>query len=192
MQRHIEQDGASLAEMARTLEEGAPALEQAREAESEANARLNNAEQSMQDWQSRWDDFNQRSAEPTRISEVERARIDQFDRHLAQLDQRRTRLEEERSAHSSSALDAEIAEIAQLEATAAESFQLQQQRVQEYAEQLAARRDQNQQITSEFNAARGQKQDAHGRLVSLQALQQAALGRSAGAVSDWLSGQGLG
>jgi len=157
VQRHIEQDGASLAEMARTLEEGAPALEQAREAESEANARLNSAEQSMQDWQSRWDDFNQRSAEPTRISEVERARIDQFDRHLAQLDQRRTRLEEERSAHSSSALDAEIAEIAQLEATAAESFQLQQQRVQEYAEQLAARRDQNQQITSEFNAARGQR-----------------------------------
>jgi len=192
VQQHIEHDSNALTEMARTLDEGAPALEQAREAESEATARLNNAEQSMHDWQSRWDEFNQRAAEPTRISEVERARIDQFDRHLGQLDQRRTRLEEERATQSTSSLFDEIAQVEQLEATAAQAFQQHQLLVQESAEQLTARREQNQQLGRELTEARGQLQDTHGRLVSLQALQQAALGRNAGAVSDWLNGQGLG
>ncbi len=192
VQLHIEQDSHSLTEMARTLEEGAPALEQAREAENEASSRLNDAEQSMQDWQLRWEDFNQRAAEPTRISEVERARIDQFDRHLGQLEQRRARLEEERATQSMGSLNEEIDQIAQLETVAAETFQQQQLLVQESAGQLGSRRDQNQQLNHELAEARGQLQDTHGRLVSLQALQQAALGRNAGAVSDWLNGQGLG
>ena len=192
VQQHIEQDSNSLTEMAHTLDEGAPALELAREAESEAGARLNNAEQAMHDWQSRWDEFNQRAAEPARISEVERARIDQFDRHLGQLDQRRTRLEEERATQSTSSLIDDIAQVEQREAGAAQTFRQSQLLVQESAEQLTARREQNQQLSRELTDARGQLQDTHGRLVSLQALQQAALGRNAGAVSDWLNGQGLG
>ncbi|MHB8471997.1 MAG: chromosome segregation protein SMC [Gammaproteobacteria bacterium] len=191
VQVHIEADSSALHAMAQTLDQAAPALEQARLAESEANARLHNAEQAMHDWQAHWDDFNQRAAEPTRTSEVERARIDQFDRHLLQLEQRRTRLEEERATHSNSTLEAEIATLTEQEHAAAQAFEHHQQRVQACAEQLSVRRDENLHTGVELNALRSQHQDARGRLVSLQALQQAALGRSEGAVNDWLSSQHL-
>lgn len=191
VQIHIEEDSSALQTMTLALEQAAPALEEARSAESAANVRLRNAEQAMHDWQTHWDEFNQRAAEPTRTSEVERARIDQFDRHMLQLEQRRARLEEERATHSGSTLETEIATLAAQESDAAQAFEQSQQRVKVASEQLAAQRDQNLQTTTELNALRSEHQDARGRLVSLQALQQAALGRSAGAVNDWLRGQHL-
>ncbi len=113
---------------------------------SEATARLNSAEQSMHDWQSAWEEFNQRAAEPTRISEVERARIDQFDRHLGQLDQRRTRLEEERATHRiQPACSTRSPQVEQPEATAAAGLPATQFWCRNPAEQLTARREQYQQ-----------------------------------------------
>jgi chromosome segregation protein len=85
-------------------------------------------------------------------------------------------------------------EIAELEQHAGERQQA-ASALQEKLEALRARieelRDSTRSQQRELNQAQGEQQDIRGRLSSLQALQQAALGEDEGEVKQWLQAQGL-
>ena len=49
----------------------------------------------MADWQNKWDDYIRRNAEPLQIAQVERSRVEQFDKHLQQIT---TRVAQQQSA----------------------------------------------------------------------------------------------
>ncbi|HEY9199817.1 MAG TPA: chromosome segregation protein SMC [Gammaproteobacteria bacterium] len=191
VEAHIAVDTERLAELERELNAKQPEHAALQARAEETGARLSEAEQAMQTWQAEWDDFNRRAAEPQRSAEVERTRIDQLDRQLLQFAQRLDRIGAERQSLAGGTLEEEIA---QLESEAGErereATRLQgeldgvRNRINELREQIQA---QNRQL----DEARRQQQDTRGRLVSLEALQQAALGQTGGAVTDWLRGQGL-
>jgi len=76
-----------------------------------AVARREQAEQSMQDWQSEWEHFNQEAAEPAQSAQVERTRINHLERQEEDLRRRLQRLEDERERLDDSRLRSEIAEL---------------------------------------------------------------------------------
>ena len=191
VQAHIKVDEQRLEQLARELAEDEPARQQASSRAQNSREKRERAEQLMQAWQSDWDAFNERANEASQTAQVERTRIDHLERHLIQLGQRQERIEQEQQQLDSGALEAEISE---LEKQAGER-QGHAQHLQEQLLRLRSRidelRDSTRTQQRELHDAQNEQQALGGRLASLQALQQAALGEDEGVVNQWLEAQGL-
>ena len=179
-----------------TLTEGLmalePAEEEARVAEEIATAALAEAEQGMQEWQQTWDQFNQEAHAPAQTAQVERARIQHQEQQVSQLQQRVRRLDDEQENLATEHLDEELTLLReQLGESELQGATL-QEGLDGCVSQIAAQREQQNQHSQELDRLRSQLQSQRGRHASLEALQQAALGKGKGAVSDWLAAQGLG
>ncbi|NOX76643.1 MAG: chromosome segregation protein SMC [Gammaproteobacteria bacterium] len=193
---HQTADRRKLDELEQMLAELQPRQVETGARQEASGAALAEAEQAMHDWQARWDEFNQRSAEPARTAEVERTRIQSFEQQHIQHDQRILRLREEQQHQSHDRLEQEIAERqGQVEELGEQAVQL-QERLQQHLETLQSVRDTNHQTGAQLNDMRSELQSAKGRHASLEVLQQAALGKtggkSEGGVAQWLSANGLG
>jgi chromosome segregation protein len=184
---HLAADRRKIDELERTLAESQPQAEQAGARQEAASEALAEAEQAMHAWQAGWDDFNQRAAEPARSVEVERTRIQSLEQQHIQHEQRINRLREEQQRLSPAELEREIAErLAQVEHYGEQSGAL-QERLQSHLSAISEVRDSSHQLSAQLDEQRSRLQAMQGRFASLEALQQAALGKTEGAVAQWLS-----
>ncbi len=186
-----ESDQARIDQLRQLLAEGEPAHAAAEEAVALSAATLAEAEEAMHDWQGRWDDLSQRAAEPSRVAHSEQARLQQLEQQQLQLSQRLLRFKEEQRQLETGPLEEEIAllveQLAEAELTSAE----QQEALDQLIQRLMAQRETNGQLATELDRLRTQLQHHRGRHASLEALQQAALGKRPGAVSAFLEQHGL-
>ena len=190
-QAHQAGDRQKIAELEQQLEILRPQLEEAKAGQEVSSATLVEAEQGMHEWQSAWAEFNQNAAEPARSAEVERTRLQSLEQQHIQQEQRVLRLQEEKKHLLNSALEEEINQRqAQLEEYALQTEAL-QERLQDQLAAIAEARDDNHQLSTTLDEQRGRLQAMQGRHSSLEALQQAALGKTGGAVAQWLAGNGL-
>jgi chromosome segregation protein len=187
----LTRDQQQLDELTAMMAEGEPELDSARAAEEASRAALASAEQAMQQWQSRWEEFSTAAAAASRKTLVERTRIEQLELRLNRLLSQRERLERDREALTAVDLESEAARAASLEQGCRESVARLQAAVAGTLESLHAARARERTLGSDLDAARNAAQQARGRLVSLEALQKAALGQVQGRVVEWLAGHGL-
>ena len=188
---HIERDQELVAELNRVLGELGPELEAARNAEAASVEALRMAEERMQDWQAAWETFNRDASAARETVEVERARIEQLDAQIARLVERRNRLDEERERLAS---EADSDNVGGLEAELAQALERErstQARDVAVRDEIVALREQDQQLVAQLDAGRNTLQTLRGTLASLEALQEAALGRRSGNAAQWLEEQGL-
>ncbi len=189
---HIDADRQRVSELEARLAEAEPSLAQLSERREQAATQLQEAETAMQDWQQRWEAFNNRSAESSESAQVERTRIDHLERHIIQLQQRLDKLDEEDRSLVVETLEREAADHGgQADELASRVAEL-QSLLDATRDEIEQQRETRQRIEHELGERRGRMQDLRGRLASLHALQQAALGQGDGAVSEWLARQGLG
>jgi chromosome segregation protein len=187
----IERDRGQLESLAGELATMIPGLEAALLEERSASAGLERCEHAIATWQSASDAHARSVAAGQRETQVERARIEQLESQLQRLLHQRERQETERSALAQSqppvALEA-LAEAASLARTLGETAAAQ---LSELLGELTAAREQEREQSEGLNALRARWQQALGRQVSTEALQQAALGKVSGKVTQWLKSQGL-
>jgi chromosome segregation protein len=191
IRQNIDRDQDLLAELNSVLGTLGPELERARTAEAQSAEALRTAEQAMQDWQAAWEDFNRQASDARETVEVERARIEQLDAQVARLAERRRRLEEERARLAAEAGNDDLDAMEHELGRARELEQATQQRDVVVRDEIVMLREQDQELVGKLDAGRSELQTLRGTLASLQALQQAALGRRGGQVADWLAGRGL-
>lgn len=190
-QNHIDTDQRRQDDSRAELMELEPALALAEQAQEMSLAWLAEAEQGMHDWQVQWDDFNHRAAQPTQAAQVERARLQHMEESERQHQQRLLRLEEELAGLDTEALEMELQQFTEQQA-ALEFEQTELQQLLATSQHAIQREREGQsQLGSQLDATRNRIQSLRGRHASLEALQQAALGKRQGAVNDWLRGQGL-
>ena len=189
---HIERDRGQLQELTAALDEDEPALELARAAQEESGEARLGAEQGMQAWQEAWDTFNREVAAPTQTAQVERSQIEHMERQMERQRQRAERLDEERERLAEEGLTEEIEELAMAEAESEELAAKLQEDLASVQEQTRERREANREVAAQLDGLRGELQTARGRLASLEALQQAALGKGSKKITEWLERQGLG
>lgn len=189
---HRQQDEARLEELNASLEEQEPLLEQAREIELDSATRLAEAEQAMQTWQNEWERFNHQAAEPAQTAQVERTRINHLDEKGNHTQKRLERFMEERERLNDQQLLDSIQVLELQEQEREEQSRLMQESLSDAAARITAIRQENLQAGQLLDEARAALQTARGRYASLEALQQAALGKQEQAVSEWLEAQGLG
>jgi chromosome segregation protein len=188
---HLKADRARMEELSVALEENLPSLDVAKEKQAESAAQLSAAEEGMQNWQTEWEEFNKRAAEPAQLAEVERTRIAHLEQQMLQNQDREERLENERQGLNPDGLEQEIAGLsAEREKYEQQSEELQAQ-LDNHQQRIAEQRQLNIEYDNNLNEKRTRLQSMQGRYASLEALQQAALGKQQGAVTAWLQNNGL-
>ena len=188
---HRQQDETRLVDLNARLENEEPELESARASERELLERLAESEQAVQSWQSDWERFNREAAEPAQTAQVERTRINHLEQQEKNLWQRTERLTAELERLDDPQLAEEISrqegEARRLHAQSEELATSLQAALEEIRTIREARR-----VTSDaVDAARERLQTTRGRLASLEALQQSALGKSEKSITQWLGAHGL-
>ncbi|HEY6642932.1 chromosome segregation protein SMC [Povalibacter sp.] len=188
---HLTRDQSQIDELRSELEHLEPGLTAARERERASAEALSLVEESMQDWQERWEDFNRESRSASEKTQVEKARIEQLEHQLERLSAQRERLGKELETLGTADIEIRIEALLEQEAQALNAGESAATQLQSVSEELQQARDRQRQLASTTESGRKELQEAQGRLMSLQALQQAALGLAQGKVTEWLSANSL-
>ena len=186
LEGHIIRDQKQLETLVRELAALEPEQAKMKQAETRAAEGLAKAEQSMQDWQTGWEAFNKQVGEQTQTAEVGRAQVEQLERQLMQMLQRRERVEAERRQFAADSQQQMLLDLDGLAQAAEGKLQRLQRELEQLQKELEARRGDEQQAARELHELRTRLEDSRGRVASLEALQQAALGKSREQVSAWL------
>lgn len=188
---HHETDEKRLTVVKENLADVEPKLGSLQETAELSSAALQEAESAMQAWQSEWDNFSEAATEPARNADVERTKIQHIEEHLQGQKQRLDRLQEELGKQSHEELINESTELEQQLQKDEVEIQQSEAILEEKKSQIIQLRDSVHLSNTELDQTRGKLQDLRGRSASLEALQQAALGKEEGAVTQWLNSQHL-
>ncbi len=188
---HQKQDSERLKEVERVLEEEDPHLQEGRKLEQESADKLARAEQELIAWQNEWDEFNRHAAEPAQVAQVERSKINQLEQQEKNNQHRLQRLESELEQLRGQNQDAEIAGIQQQEQQFMGLVTSYQSQLNNSAEQVTNIRQNSAKMQQEQNELLAELQQVTGRLASLEALQEAALGKQGEETAQWLESNQL-
>jgi chromosome segregation protein len=187
----LQRDRGQLEVLSQELSTMVPGLDTAHAEELRTSQALESCEQALAAWQQTWDAHSQAVALGQRETGVERARIEQLDAQQRRLLQQRERQESERTAlaeiQPAVALDT-LEERARL---ARDAGQKAATELQELLAEISVTRDRERVEAQTLNALRTRWQEALGVQVSTEALQQAALGKVSGKVTEWLKSKSL-
>ena len=168
-----------------------PSAEQAQQAEAARNAALEEADAGLRAWQEEWETFNRDRGGTYQTTQVERTRIEQLDDQLRRLAAHADRLAVERDQLQLSQAAAELGELETRERSTRESSDALLADLQQQLSRLQALRAEQAQVEAELEAARRARESARSELVSLEALQKAALGEADREAGKWLQSAGL-
>jgi chromosome segregation protein len=185
-QMHLRDDTARIAEISASIDTDQPAFDLLQDSQKHSAELLLRAESDLQAWQSRNDAFNRRFSEVSQVAQVERSRIEQFERGIANADTRLNRLRDERSGLDLSPVRESIELALAQEVEAADEEQRLQQTLALASEKQQLQKESIRQLTEALNQARSRLQSGLGRLASLEALQQAALEPDSSVADSWL------
>jgi chromosome segregation protein len=189
--RTFDSDEQQVANLATEIAETEADSEAKFEAEKLAEQSLREAEEQFHEWQYTWDKFNQRAAEPTQRAQVERARMESLEQRLEQNKLRLLRLDEEGKDIDVKALERTLtlldAEITKVKTVLAEADAT----LNTHQEAVLKLREMTEHQSTQLHEQQLEAHKLNGRLASLQALQEAALGKSDAELIAWLQAQGL-
>lgn len=185
-QEELAQDAARLQEQEQELAQLESELFQQEEILETAQQALEEAEQAQAAWQRDWEQANQAAAQPLQVAQVEKARMEQLERQIQRVIERRERLDADLQRLDMGPL------MSQIDSLGAEE-QLQELRHQEAEAALEqtqtsidALREGLREYRAQLDREQRNTQQLKGRLASLEALQQAALGKDQASVQRWL------
>ncbi len=183
---HLRVDSEKVAELDAILAEREPELELISEQQEASAEALALAEETMQNWQQEWEEFNGKSGESRRQAEVEQSRIQHLEKSQDRLKDRIERLRKEQESLDSGPLAQEMRQLEeQVEQYRGQSEE-NELRSESLQEDINRMRRENGDRGRQLDEAREKLQTLKGRRTSLEALQKAAMGDD-GAVSDWLN-----
>lgn len=149
------------------------------------------SEQQMQLWQNNWDDFNLSSAKTSQLVEVEQLRITHLEKKILEEQQNLAKLHSEFGELDLVAMTTEMSKLNNLFVELKDQRDKLHENVVTRQQQITAERESHSKLALELNQTRNKLQTLIGRQSSLEALQQAALGKNDTILIDWLKQQQL-
>jgi chromosome segregation protein len=187
----LQRDRGQQDALAQELATMVPGLDAAHGEEFKSSQALESAEQALAAWQVTWDAHAQAVALCQGETGVERARIEQLESQQLRLLQQQERQESERSALLDLQPAVALDTLESRAQSAADAGQKAAAELKELLAEISITRDREREQTQGLNALRTQWQEALGAQVSTEALQQAALGKVSGKVTEWLKSKSL-
>jgi chromosome segregation protein len=188
---HLDAEQKRVLELRDELGAIEPELEELQSRAGEHRVAFRAAEEAMHEWQTSWESWSEEAAEPARMRDAEAARIQHLVQAVAQLEERGKRLRAEQQDLPGEELERTTREQrAQLEEAERRAVEL-ERAVRDRQDELQRARQGEREAGDALHGARERQQALSGRLASLQALQQDALGKRPGTVMEWLRDTGL-
>jgi chromosome segregation protein len=187
----LQRDRGQLDSLALELASMVPGLDTAHAEELRTTQALAGCEQALAAWQQAWDAHAQAVSSGQRETGVERARIEQLESEQRRLLQQRERQEAERAALLQMQPTTALHTLEENARLAHDAGRKAAAELQELLATIADARDREREQSQALNALRTRWQDALGAQVSTEALQQAALGKVSGKVTEWLKSKSL-
>ena len=173
----IERDIAQFDPQLATLDKEVEALEETLEA----------AEEAVQSWQTRWDDFNQRSAKSAQTVQVEKNHIQHVEQRIGFLQKRLDQLQQDQSRSNFSELNKELEEFSKTSYEITDKLEYQGKELAEIRKEITFLQTTSQDANSQLDKVRSELQRLRGEQASLDALQQTALGQRDNPTAPWAS-----
>jgi chromosome segregation protein len=189
---HIERDERETANLRSEIARLEPELAQVQAAESAAAEALAVAEQELQDWQQRWEEFNRALGSADQTTQVERARIEQLENQLRRIMAQTDRLALERDSLAANEFNEQLISLGDQEAQARAASEELSETLTASLERVQSLRSEQLIVEKALETARAERERTRAELTSLEALQKAALTHEAGRAAEWLEGAGLG
>ena len=185
---HLGADRQRFVELRTALDAITPRVAELTHARDAAETAHAEAERAMQSWQAEWEAFTQQAAEESKQREVQGARIQSLESHLAQLGERETRLTSE-VADIQAQLDAAGADALRAEAARLdETCSTREKRLDEIESGTKEARTVREEASGKLEVLRAQTRNVEARLAGLRELQAAAEGEvhDDARLLDWL------
>ncbi|MDT8281913.1 MAG: chromosome segregation protein SMC, partial [Gammaproteobacteria bacterium] len=149
------------------------------------------SEQVMQNWQQQWDEINQRYSAESQKAQVERSRMEQLERNLQQLRQRLLKIDVEKQALRGENLEEQISDLNVLLKKSSEEKESHEQQLSDAIAEIRETREQISTVEQQSADVRRNIHQYQGSLSSMEALQEAALGKTDKAAQQWLEKSGI-
>ncbi len=188
--QHLENDVNRIEDWNAELAEIEPELELALASDEQSAEILSEAESAMQDWQIRFDQFNQNSQGPRQEAEVQQSRLQHFEQSLRRLAERADKLQLERNEIRN---DDELDELSILEEQLAEAelaAEGDQEKFEAVEQKIDSLKAEQRAKVGQVDQAKSQLRKLEGRIASLEAMQEMAMSSESGA-ADWINDQDL-
>jgi chromosome segregation protein len=157
---------------------------------AESATQWQQAEHQLNEWQNQWDRFQTEAAQATQKLQVEQTRLQHLTQKKQGIEQRIARAQEQQQNSTLSALPEEIAQWDQQSSQLKGQLEGLHASLAELNEEIQTQRQNNQHAQSARDNAQQELHHLLSRQSSLQALQQAALGKTETGVTEWLTEQG--
>ena len=187
----IARDEQELINIREELARLAPDLERAQTAERTTAAALEAAEQALAGWQQRWESFNAEFGGVNQTVQVERARIEQLENQLRRLRAQRDRLDVERDALLAQESQGQLFELGERESQARTAAEELSRSLNQALGHVQTLRTEQLSLEQRLEGLRSDRERSRAELMSVEALQRAALGQADARSSEWLKSVGL-
>ncbi len=186
--QQIAHDEQQLASLRAELAELEPLAEARAHSDALASAALAAAEAELADWQQRWENFNRELGAAGQSAEVEAARIEQLESQSHRLQAQTDRLSLEREALTTAQADSPLEGLSEQEEQARAGAESLAGQLQQALQQVQSLRLSEQQADARLERLRHERDQIRAELMSLEALQKAALREKNPQAAGWLSG----
>jgi len=192
IQEHISKDQSQIVELEQALKDLEPTFDQAQENLQASAVELKQAQAEMQGLQHRWDENSEQINLAQQNAGVERAKLENLDSQIGRSQGRSERIRAELGSTDVQPLRVKFDWLQQqLQTHRGELEELETAR-EGLVAQVAKLRSEEHILSDERDKLRSEIRSAGGRLASLEALQQAALGQDEAATRGLLDKHGLG
>lgn len=188
---HLKTDQTLMAELDAQMQVLEPEWDLLQSTQDESAEHLLLAEEHMQHWQFEWDQFNTKASESSQKAQVEQSRIEQLEQAIRRGLERIKRLIEERGTLHDADLEAGVQLLHEHLEQAQEVLATHEEQVANQRNEIDNQRQHNHVLGKTLDQMKSVLQGKKGRLASLEALQQAAMGDNRAAVAQWLKTQNL-
>lgn len=160
-------------------------------AAEQANNELDSAEQAMQLWQHKWDEFNANFAANIQELGVAQTKISHLEQSIRKETQSIENLNIELQGIDVNTINSDLALATEKFSIAKAKHDAIHESLEEKQSQISLARENNSSLAILLDETRGKLQAQLGRKASLEALQQTALGKNDATVVDWLTKNNL-
>jgi chromosome segregation protein len=188
---HVESDQVELEELERVLGELGPGLEQAYAVQRSSQQSLEQAERAMEQARAEWERISEELAAAARAIEVEDTRLEQLAAQGQRLEKEQQKNYDERQARSFAEVEQRLETLVAQEERLTAACENATRALETVWTQIQQLREQEKRVSTHLDQLREGLQTDRGRLTSLEALQEAALGKSTDQVNRWLQTQTL-
>lgn len=180
-----------LAQLREGLATSEPELARLQQLSGESRVTFREAEEAYIDWQHEGEALNERAAAPAQIKHAEEARLEQLENNLYGMQQRLESLAAQTPAGEIEELGEQLAVLETELHECGNAVEAAHAALDEHQNTVREIRDRSRAEADTLHQSRDRLQAMRGRTASLEALQQAALGKDSGPLNDWLNAHGF-